>query len=84
MFLKKKDVDVLSTVNDRFYSSDDVINYQNGFNIAVAFSAFDSNPEPLLDQSYGELVFKHYFWGHREDGSYGSDRELINSSHNCT
>lgn len=68
VLINRKDVDVLSTVNDNFYTPDDVINFDNGLNIAAAFIAFDSNPEPILDPTYGELAFNHYYWGVQEDG----------------
>ena len=85
VLLNRKDVDVLSTINDRFFTPDDVINYeQNGFNIAAAFTAYDSSEEDILDPSYGELVFKHYYWGLQEDGIYRSGRQKINSTHTCS
>ena len=59
----RKDVDVLSTVNDLAFTPDDIFDYSKGFNLAVAFTAYDSNPEPILDPTIGELVFNHYEWG---------------------
>ena len=64
VLIYRKDVDVLSTINDRFFTPDDVINYEeNGFNIAAAFTSYDTSEEDILDPSFGELVFKHYYWG---------------------
>ena len=37
--------------------------YEQGFNIAVAFSAYDSEREPILDPSIGELYFAVAAWG---------------------
>lgn len=51
-----------------FYSWRDEFNHTNGFNFAVAFSAYDDDPEPILDPTYGELKFNHYFWGRNEEG----------------
>ena len=59
----KKDVDILSTINDNFFTPDYELNYQNGFNIAAAFTGFDSETEDILDPTYGEIVFLHYYWG---------------------
>lgn len=75
----KKDVDILSTTNDNFFTPDNVINYENGFNIATAFTAFDSETEEILDPTIGELVFTHYYWGVQEDGKYASGRKRIAS-----
>ena len=55
VLINKKDVDVLSTVNDLHFSPDDVFSYENGLNLAVAFTAYDSNPEPILDPTYGTI-----------------------------
>ena len=63
VLINRKDVDVLSTINDNFYTPDDVIDFSNGLNIAAAFLRFDSDPEPTLDPTYGELAFMHYYWG---------------------
>ena len=69
VLIQKKDVDVLSTVNDRHFTPEDKINYKkDSFYIAAAFTAFDSETEYILDPSYGELVFMHYYWGIQEDG----------------
>ena len=85
VLINKKDVDVLSTINDRFFTPDDAINLvDDGFNIAAAFSAFNSDPEPTLDPSYGELLFLHYFWGVQENGEYAAGRRILESTHNCT
>ena len=45
VLIQKKDVDILSTINDRHFSDTDQFTYSNGFNIAVAFTGFNSNPE---------------------------------------
>ena len=60
VFYSKKDVDILSTINDNYFTPDHVISYKNGFNIAAAFTAFDSGMEEILDPTVGELVFMHY------------------------
>ena len=52
--------------------------------MAAAFTAYDSETENILDPSYGELVFNHYFWGTNADGVYESGRKRIQSQHTCT
>ncbi len=65
----KKDVNILTTINDMFFTPDYVFSYEtNGFNFAAGFTAYDSNPEPTLDPTYGSLLFYHYRWGMPEDG----------------
>ena len=80
--MKKKDVDVLSTTTDLFYDDDYVFGYEDGLNIGVAFTAYDSEREWILDETYGELVFNHFSWGPR-NGTYYTERLLLNQ-HNCT
>ena len=70
----KKDVDILSTISDSQFDPDYLFNFEKGFNIAAALTAYDSNPEPILDETIGELVFNHYFWGPQPDGGYDSGR----------
>ena len=55
------------------------MNYEiNGFNVAAAFTAYDNESENILDPSYGELVFNHYWWG-SEGGSFESGRRRVES-----
>ena len=49
----KKDVDILSSTRDSFFTDQDVFDSKNGFAFAVAFTAYDSNPEPILEDKYG-------------------------------
>ena len=86
--MAQKNVDILFTVNDNYFKPDTpgyLINYKdNDFNIAAAFTAFDSETEEILDPTYVELVFERYYWGVQEDGKYKASRERINSAHKCT
>ena len=62
VFINKKDVDIMSTINDNYFTPNDKITSANGLNIAVAFTKYDSDTEDILDPTYGEIVFMHYFW----------------------
>ena len=78
VLVNKKDVDIMSTINDNFYTPEDVLSYKSiGFNIAAGFTAFDSETEDILDPTYGEIVFNHYYWGEQEDGTYKAGRKRI-------
>ena len=82
VFLARKDVDILSAVNDLLFTDDDIFSYKNGLNIAVAFTAYDSEESWILDETYGELVFSSYSWGPQEDGTYLTERKRL-KSHGC-
>ena len=83
VLIAKKDVDILSTINDSKFSADDVFDASKGFAFALAFTAYDSDPEPVLRPEYGEIVFNHYTWGPNEDGIYVTERRKI-PSRPCT
>ena len=60
-----------------------MFSYEQGLNIAAAFTAYDDVEEPILDESIGELVFKAYTWGlNEETGKYEVSRNVI-KSHTC-
>ena len=83
IFLNKKDIDMLETMHDMAFDADYVFDFKNGFALAVAFTAYDSNPNPILDPTYGEIVYNYYYWGPTEDGGYETGRSRI-STHPCT
>lgn len=70
----KKDVNVLSTIKDSYFTDDDHFSYEQGLNIAVAFTAYDSERDPILIPQIGEIVINQYKWGFNEDGSVFSAR----------
>ena len=56
------DIDILETTTT-YFDNKFVFGAENNFNLAVAFTAFDNELEPILDPTYGELSFKAYEWG---------------------
>lgn len=70
VFIQKKDVDIMQSLEKNALSTDDVFSNQEGLNFAIAFTAYDGEEEPILDKKYGEIVFKEYTWGNREDGTF--------------
>ena len=79
----KKSVDILTTLNEDAFTSDDVFEYKNGFNVAVAFTEYDSETRWILDKSYGSLVFNHFTWGENDNGSLFTRRQK-QRSHICS
>ena len=63
VYIKKKDVDIMTSVREDFYDTDFIMDYNRGLSLAAAFTAYDSETEPILDRSIGELVFKAWEWG---------------------
>lgn len=83
ILIHKENIDILTTINENALTSEDQFTYRNGFNVAVAFTAYDSETEWALDPTYGELVFKHNTWGENDDGTFFSNRET-KQSHICS
>ena len=77
VLMEKKDVNVLSTVKDLYFDNNDKFHYSDGLNIAVAFTAYDSVAEPILDPTIGELVLNHFSWGYDADGKPFTKREPL-------
>ena len=44
--------------------------YEHGLNIAVAFTAFDTEKENILRADIGRIVYKEYRWGYDNDDEY--------------
>ena len=70
VLMRNKDVDVLSVVYDKYFDHNFQFTAAEGLNVAVAFTAYDSETEWILDESYGELVMNSYSWGPNPDGTY--------------
>ena len=70
VWIKKKDVDIMATKLADYLPYEYIFDYDQGLNLAIAFTSFDNNPEPILDKSYGELIFNTYEWGSDENGNY--------------
>mmetsp|Transcript_9947 Transcript_9947/g.12400 ORF Transcript_9947/g.12400 Transcript_9947/m.12400 type:complete len:147 (+) Transcript_9947:175-615(+) len=83
VLINRKDVDVLTANRDMFYSDDFIFGYEQGFNVAAAFTAYDSETEWILDKKYGEIFFNGFAWGPRPDGTYFTERRRLDD-HICT
>ena len=63
VWIEKKDVDIMATKLADYLPYDYKFDYDQGLNLAIAFTSFDNNPDPILDKSYGELIFRAWEWG---------------------
>ena len=83
VLIHKKDVDILSTRIEYHFEETDAFGAEDGFNIAVGFTAYDNNREWVLAPEYGELVFNSLSWGSKPDGTYYLERKRLRT-HICT
>ena len=72
VWIQKKDIDIMATKLIDHMAYDYIFSHDLGFNLAIAFTDFDNNLEPILDKSYGQLVFNAYEWGNDDHGKYFS------------
>lgn len=63
VWIEKKDVDIMATKLADYLPYDYIFDHDQGLNLAIAFTSYDNNPDPILDKSYGELIFNAYEWG---------------------
>ena len=70
VWIAKKDVDIMSSTQAGYFNDSYIFSNDDGLNFAVAFTAYDSETEPILDESYGKIVYRAYEWGYDPvDGS---------------
>ena len=63
VLISRKDVDVFQTTRQNDIPDSYVMDYSQGLNFAVGFTAFDDVREPILDPTIATLEFKSWEWG---------------------
>ena len=84
ILLRRRDTDVFTYTSKEFFADKDRFAFENGFNVAVAFTSFGSSTEWQLDSTVGELRFRASEWGFDEDGNPKWNNDLILDSAVCT
>ena len=56
----------MSALEESAISPDYKFGADDGFFVAAALTAYDSNEEITEEERYGELVIEHYGWGYDE------------------
>ena len=64
IMIKREDDYVMTSNQDSFFDLDYKFDFEKGFNIAVAFTAFDNNKENILSPDIGRIVYRQYTWGY--------------------
>ena len=81
--ITKRNNDVFTTTSDHFFDHNFVFDHHSGLDLAIGFTAYDSEREVILDKSIGELAFIAYVWGEDENGVGYVRRDKI-PSRMCT
>ena len=82
IFYEKKKFDILQTSIEGHYPEEYVFSWDSGFNIAVAFTAYDNERENILDPSIGELGIYISEWGDENGELFLRDIKL--DTHQCS
>ena len=61
--LRRTDDYVMTSTQDSFFDLDYRFGYEQGFNVAVAFTAIENRAEDILTPDIGRIVFRHYTFG---------------------
>ena len=81
--INRRDVEILSTVNQSVYDPDYIFKGSDGLNFAIGITAYDQEEESIIDPSIGELVVNAFEWGPQEDGSWVSGITRL-GTHSCS
>ena len=57
------DTRIMHYSTDSFFDDDYIFSSDDGFEVAFAMTYFNSDPEPIDDHDYGELVAMYHSWG---------------------
>ena len=77
----KNDVDIMSNQIEGHFTYEDKFDTGAGFFLAAAITEYNSDPNPVEEAQYGELIIEHYGWGYG-DGIGSGSRPL--NYHTCT
>ena len=83
IFYEKRKIDILQTMIEGYYPEEYVFTWDSGFNLAVAFTAYDNERENILDPSIGDFNFYATSWGADENGEFFLTDEKLNT-HPCS
>ena len=61
--LRRTDDYVMTSTQDPFFDLDYRFGYEQGFNVAVAFTAIENRAEDILTPDIGRIVYKQFAWG---------------------
>ena len=75
IFLSKSKMSINQAIEMRYFDESFEFHTKDGLRIAAMFTAYDSNPDPILDPTYGELLIRFTRWGENPDGSFYDETE---------
>ena len=83
IYIQQKDVEILQTVRDNYFTDNEAFTGEEGFNIAIALTGFDTVRESILNPEYANLSFETSQWDVLDDGKIDWKVSPI-ASHMCS
>ena len=74
-------ITVISNYQVGALTYDDQYSGEDGFFVAAAFTAYDSETEPIDDPTYGDLTMEYYGWGY--EGALSTKNTPL-GTHRCS
>ena len=74
-------ITIISNLQVGALTYDDQYSGEDGFFIAAAFTAYDSETEPIDDPRYGDLTMEYYGWGY--EGAISTKNTPL-GTHRCS
>ena len=81
--INRTDNYVMTSTQDSFFNLDYRFGFEQGLNIAIAFTAFDYNKENILTPDIGRIVYRQYTWGYDAEDNYFVTQDYL-PTHVCT
>ena len=63
ILIKFGDSTIIQSVQDSYFTDEKVHGQDDGFQLAFGITAYDGNPEPIDDPTYGRIVARYETWG---------------------
>ena len=82
IMIGKTDDYVMTSTQDSFFDLEYRFGFEQGFNIAVAFTDFNGKTENILTPDIGRIVYRQYTWGSDADNQFLTQDYL--PTHVCT
>ena len=76
-------VEIQQATIETHFSEDSVFSKEQGLNIAVAFTDWDNEREPILNPTIGEILFEAVEWGYDDNGDFFTTKTILDS-HYCS
>ena len=70
IMINRTDNYVMTSTQDSYFDLDFKFGFEQGLNIAIAFTAFDYEKENILTPDIGRIVYREYTWGFDAEDPY--------------